>query len=198
MSSANMNLESTTAFAGLERSIGQLTLRDAGHRAMISLAFATAMRDSVDTLCLSRLGVSLPTVGGVSRAADGLTLLGLQYDQIWCCQEESDGADQQDLSTRLGSQDGLYLTDHGDGWATLSLEGDSILAVLERLCPLDLDTRCFPVHSLRRTVLEHIGAVVVRTGDFAFDIMIPRSYASSLLHAVEGVALHIHHEKQLC
>lgn len=197
MSSSNMILESTTAFSGLERSIGELTIRDAGHRVMISLAFKSGKRDAIDALCQSRLGISLPAMGGVSRARDGLTLLGLQYDQIWCCQEDSGDADARNLSARLGNQDGLYLTDHGDGWAILSLEGKSILAVLERLCPLNLDTRFFPVQSVSRTVLEHMGAVIIRTGDFAFDIMTPRSYASSLLHAVESVALHIHHEHQL-
>ena len=197
MSSSNMILESTTAFSGLERSIGELTMRDAGHRAMISLAFKPGKRDDIDALCQSKLGISLPTVGGVSHTTDGLTLLGLQDDQVWCCQEDSTDHDANDLSARLGKQDGLYLTDHGDGWAILSLEGKSILAVLERLCHLDLDTRSFPVPSVSRTVLEHMGAVIIRTGELAFDIMTPRSYASSLLHAIESVAKHVHHERQL-
>lgn len=197
MSSTNMILESTTAYSGLDRSIGELTLRDAGQRVMISLAFKSGKRDAIDALCQSRLGISLPAVGGVSRASDALTLLGLQYDQVWCCQETSGEADVPTLSTRLGNHDGLYLTDQGDGWAILSLEGQSILAVLERLCPLDLDIRAFPVQSVARTALEHMGTVIIRTGEFAFEVMTPRSYASSLLHAIESVALHVYHEQQL-
>ncbi len=197
VSSSNLITESSTAFDAVERTIGELTLCEVSNRAMISMAFAPAARDAVNSLCLSKLGASLPAVGGVSRAGDGLTLLGLQYDQIWCIQEQSDRSDEKSFIAQLGHPDSLYLTDHGDGWATLALEGKTVLAVLERLCPLDLNTYNFPVNSVSRTALEHMGAVIVRTGDFAFEIMTPRSYASSLLHAVENVALHIHHEGQL-
>ncbi len=185
------------AFDAVERTIGALTLREVSGRAIVSMAFAPAARDAVDSLCLSKLGASLPAVGGVSRAEDGLTLLGLQYDQVWCVQQQSDKSDEKSLIAQLGHPDSLYLTDQGDGWTTLALEGETVLAVLERLCPLDLDTRSFPVDSVSRTAMEHMGTVIVRTGDTAFEIMTPRSFTRSLVHAVEGVALHIHHERQL-
>lgn len=197
MSSSNKVLESSTAFAAVERTIGDVTLREDSNRAMVSIAFAPAARDEVDSLCQSKLGTHLPAVGEVSRAEDGLTLLGLQHDQIWCVQERSVRSDESSLIAQLDDPDGLYLTDQGDGWATLALEGPSIFAVLERLCPLDLDTSDFPVDSVSRTVIEHMGTIIVRTDVFAFDIMTPRSYASSLLHAVESVALHIENEHQL-
>ncbi len=197
MSSSNLITESSTAFDAVERTIGELTLCEVSNRAMISMAFAPAARDAVDSLCLSKLGASLPAVGGVSRAGDGLTLLGLQYDQVWCTQEQSDKSDEKSLIAQLGHPDSLYLTDQGDGWATLALEGETVIVALERLCPLDLDTSNFPVDSVSRTVIEHMGSVIVRTGDTAFEIMTPRSFTSSLAHAVESVALHIHHERQL-
>jgi heterotetrameric sarcosine oxidase gamma subunit len=57
--------------------------------------------------------------------------------------------------------------------------------------------QCFPVDTVSRTVMEHLGVVFVRTGATAFQIMTPRSFASSLLHAIENVALHVHHERWL-
>ena len=197
MSSSNLLLESTTAIDAVERTIGALTLREVRNRAMISMAFAPADRDTVDSLCLSKLGASLPAVGGVSRAEDGLTLLGVQYDQVWCVQEQSEESGEKILIAQLGHPDSLYLTDQGDGWTTLALEGETVIAVLERLCPLDLDTRSFPVDSVSRTAMEHMGTVIVRTGDTAFEIMTPRSFTGSLVHAVENVALHIQYERQL-
>lgn len=193
MASSNSILESTTAFAGLHHSIGELTLRESRYQTMICLAFAPDLRNSLDAHCSSSLGTSLPAIGCVSHTKDGQRLLGLQYDQIWYIEESTD---ERDLFTCLGTSDGLYLTDIGDGWATLILEGGSVISVLERLCPLDLDSRCFPVDTVSRTVMEHVATVMVRTGDSSFEIMIPRSLAGSFLHAVESVAGHIHGESQ--
>ncbi|NND92458.1 MAG: hypothetical protein HKN42_16485 [Granulosicoccus sp.] len=197
MSSSTMTLETTTAYTGLPRTVGEVTLREVGNRSIVCMAFAVAARDAVDTLCESALGANLPAVGKVSRAQDGLTLLGLQHDQIWCTRDGADRVDEKCLLVKLGYPDGIYLTNQGDGWSTLVLDGGNVTAVLERLCLLDLDLRSFPVGMVARTVMDHMSTVIVRTGESTFDIMTPRSFASSLLHAIENVALHIHNESRL-
>ena len=57
------------------------------------------------------------------------------------------------------------------------------LAALERLCPLDLAR--VPTRGSGRTVMEHMGALVVRTSEDGFLLMSASSTAGSFLHALE-------------
>ena len=57
--------------------------------------------------------------------------------------------------------------------------------VLERICPLDLDPYVFTLGSVSRTVMEHIGTIIYRDGYDSFVLLTMRSFAKSMLHAIE-------------
>ncbi|MEK6216110.1 MAG: sarcosine oxidase subunit gamma, partial [Boseongicola sp.] len=78
-----------------------------------------------------------------------------------------------------------YTTDQTDAWVVLELSGPQALSALERLCPLDLHNSAFPVNAAGRTIMEHMGAFIVRTGDDTYLLMSASSSAQSFLHAVE-------------
>ncbi|MGI9391312.1 MAG: sarcosine oxidase subunit gamma [Boseongicola sp.] len=85
-----------------------------------------------------------------------------------------------------GKLDGAgYTTDQTDAWVILEVTGPNAIAALERLCPLDLHDSAFPVNAAGRTVMEHMGAMIVRTGDQSYQLMSASSSAKSFLHAVE-------------
>ena len=78
-----------------------------------------------------------------------------------------------------------YTTDQTDNWVILEVSGKATLSALERLCPLNLDLDAFPVGASGRTVMEHMGALIVRTGEDSFLLMSASSSAKSFAHAVE-------------
>ncbi len=78
-----------------------------------------------------------------------------------------------------------YTTDQTDGWVILDIEGPDTSAALERICPIDLDPGVFPTGASARTVMEHLGALILRLGEDRFLLMSARSSAASFLHAVE-------------
>ena len=78
-----------------------------------------------------------------------------------------------------------YTTDQTDAWVVLEVSGPDSIAALERLCPLDLHASAFPVNAAGRTVMEHMGAMIVRTDDDGYLLMSASSSAQSFLHAVE-------------
>lgn len=84
------------------------------------------------------------------------------------------------------------LTDQSDAWAVVRLEGTAIEAVLARLVPIDVRVRSFKRGHTARTDLMHMMASITRVGDRAFQIMVFRSMAETLVHdlksAMEGVA----------
>lgn len=84
------------------------------------------------------------------------------------------------------------LTDQSDAWAVVRLEGDGAEDVLARLVPVDLRPTQFKRGHTARTQLMHMMASVTRVGDRAFQIMVFRSMAETMVHdlktAMEGVA----------
>jgi aspartate aminotransferase-like enzyme len=63
-----------------------------------------------------------------------------------------------------------------------------VLAALEQLCPLDLSQDVFPAGAFTRTVMENMGAIILRTGDETFRLMSGSSSADSFLEVVEPLA----------
>lgn len=74
--------------------------------------------------------------------------------------------------------------DQSDGWTIARLEGPTARAILARLIPIDLRDAAFPVGDTARTLLGHMTASVTRTGPDAYDLMVFRSMAATLVHDV--------------
>lgn len=78
------------------------------------------------------------------------------------------------------------VTDQTDGWAWVTLSGADAVAVLARLCPLDLRPAGFPVGTSARTMLQHLSVLMIRDAADSFRIAAYRSMARTLLHEVEA------------
>ncbi|MFN4203832.1 MAG: sarcosine oxidase subunit gamma [Tabrizicola sp.] len=81
--------------------------------------------------------------------------------------------------------EGAALTDQSDGWAVLSLAGAASVEVLARLVPVDLRLPACPVGTALRAPVNHMNAVLLRVGDYAFEIMVFRSMARTAWHEIE-------------
>ncbi len=189
------DLQARPALYGLKKQYGSLLVEEITETALVTLAHARENRDAVSATLSSAIGAALPDIGHSSVADDGLTLLGLQQDQTWCVFTHPGGSADRALAARLGETSGLYLTDQSDGWCVLSLTGDSVLAVLERLCSLDLHEGEFKVGHVARTAMEHTSVIMLRLGHSHFQLMSPRSSAGSFAHAIDNAATHVHKER---
>lgn len=91
-----------------------------------------------------------------------------------------------------GLADHAALTDQTDGWAILTLQGPAATDALMRPVPLDLRATAFPVGRTARAPLNHMQAILTRTGQDAFEIMVFRSMArtawAELSEALEVLA----------
>lgn len=89
--------------------------------------------------------------------------------------------------------DGLAaVTDQSDAWAVVALSGAGAEDVLARLVPVDLRAQVFKTNHVAKTMLGHMSVTITRTGAHAFEIMVMRSMAQTLVHdldvAMRGVA----------
>lgn len=77
------------------------------------------------------------------------------------------------------------LTDQSDGWASLQLDGAGAEQVLARLVPVDLRARTMPKGSALRVPINHLMALLIRTGPHVFEILVFRSMAKTAWHELE-------------
>ena len=109
--------------------------------------------------------------GGAKAVAKGLKTLGLAMPAPNSFAEKKGarivwtGRDQAFLiGVAPPEMEGAALTDQTDGWAVLALSGAGAVDVLARLVPVDLRLAACPVGSALRTGLNHMNAVILRTG----------------------------------
>ena len=100
---------------------------------------------------------------------------------VWTGREQAFliGAEPPELS-------GAAVTDQTDGWAVLGVRGTGAVDALARLVPMDLRLTTFPVGRALRTQVNHMNAVILRVGDYAFEIMVFRSMARTAWHEIEA------------
>ena len=130
--------------------------------------------------------------GGAKAVAKGLKTLGLAMPSPNSFAEKKGvrivwtGRDQAFLIGAAPPElEGAAVTDQTDGWTTLALSGLAAADVLARLVPLDLRLAAFPVGAAMRSGLNHMNAVILRTGDYAFEVMVFRSMARTAWHELE-------------
>jgi heterotetrameric sarcosine oxidase gamma subunit len=87
---------------------------------------------------------------------------------------------------------GAALTDQSDGWTMLAVAGAGVVDVLARLVPVDLRLAARPVGTALRTQVNHMNAVILRTGDHAFEIMVFRSMSRTAWHELENTMSMVH------
>jgi heterotetrameric sarcosine oxidase gamma subunit len=88
-----------------------------------------------------------------------------------------------------GQLEGLAaVCDQSDGYAAIRLEGPAVLDVLAKGVFIDLDVRVFPVGSAAGVTVAHVGVVLWRREDLAFEMLSFRSYAGSFWHWIEESA----------
>ena len=81
--------------------------------------------------------------------------------------------------------DGAAVTDQSDAWAVVEISGEGVEDVLARLVPADLRVSKLPVNTVAKTMLAHLSVTITRTGAGAFEIMVMRSMAKTLVHDLE-------------
>lgn len=149
--------------------LAETTLAEAPARAMTSIAPFPGQSAKVDA-ALKPLGLTFPAPNRQSTGASA-RLLWTGRDQAFLI-----GVAAPDLSGLAAT------TDQTDGWAGLVLSGPLATDTLSRLIALDLRDAAFPVGQTARTGLNHMSAILTRTGPVAWEIMVFRSMARTAWH----------------
>ena len=77
------------------------------------------------------------------------------------------------------------MTLQSDNWVGVRISGTRSRDALERICPLDLHPDVFGIDQVARTVMEHLGVIILREDKDSFLMLSASSSAKSFLHAIE-------------
>lgn len=130
---------------------------------------------------------------GFDLPAPARSATGGVFTAIWTGPEqwfiEAPFATHEDIAPILkkGFGDTASITEQTDGWGGFDLEGEGVLSVFELLSNLDLGK--LPSGGASRTVIEHLGCILVcRAAGKSYTVYGGRSSAASLHHALVTAA----------
>lgn len=167
---------------GYDRKFGDLRLRERTDLALVSLAIPLGGDAAAKKAIKSAFKLDLPAPGQ-SSASKTHRLVRTAPDQAMLVFDDTSA--NAEAAVRTALKGACYTTLQTDAWVALALVGPRARTVLERLCPLDLHDSAFPVDAAARTVMEHMGAMILREGPHSFLLLSASSSAGSFLHAVE-------------
>ena len=151
-------------------------------RPLAVLGLATVLarkgaRGAVHARVAALHGVTPPD--GPTRAAAGDVAFVATGPGAWLAVDESG---RPGWAARLaGELEGLAsVSDQSDGYVAVRLEGPAVLEVLAKGVFIDLHPQAFPVGAAAATTLAHIGVILWRRDEEAFDLLAFRSYAGDL------------------
>ncbi len=179
----DFTLTAAPPLAGYDRSFGDIALKAPKDLAIVSIALPLGGEDAAKAAIKSAFGTDLPKVGMSATAKDGATLMRLGADQAFVLFTCPTPDAEPKIAAKLNGA--AYTTDQTDGWCVLEISGPGARRALERICPVDLHPDAFKVDAIARTVMEHMGAIVMRTGEDTYLLLSASSSAKSFLHAVE-------------
>ena len=185
------SLTARSAFSKKPDQHDGLTLDAIEPPAIVSLAIPNGGEEALTAALQGTFSIDLPDVGRTAASTrDAATFARLARDQLFALfTPPADDRPTAAIACALG--DTAYLTDQSDSWATLRIAGKNCRAALERICPLDLHPAAFPPGTVARTVMEHLGVIIVCEAADTYLLLSARSSADDFLHAVETSARNV-------
>lgn len=173
------------AYAPQVDRVGAVTIAEVFDRALASVAGRMGREAGA--------AAGLAALCGTDAPGPGKWAAGAEWALIWTAPgqwfADAPFASHEDIAARLKSALGAdaSVTEQTDGWARFRIAGAGVVAMLQRLCPVDGER--MQAGDATRSMIEHLGALVIcRAGGAEFDILCPRSGAGSLHHALMAAA----------
>ena len=85
----------------------------------------------------------------------------------------------------------FYITEQTDAWTGIKISGENVRECLERICLIDIREECFPENSFSRTHIEHLGSIIINSGNNEFELFSAKSSSKSFLDSIITSAINI-------
>ena len=167
---------------GADLSIGANRIVERDDLALVSVAAPSGDMDTLGKKLKTAFKLALPEPTQTTTAGD-MRAVRTAADQLMLVFPHATPDAEPFVQGKLKGAG--YTTDQTDVWVVFEISGPETHAALERMCPVDLNPHVFPNGASARTVMEHMGAMIVRLEADRFLLMSASSSARSFLHAIE-------------
>ena len=180
-------LSTSTPLNGYKAVIGEVSLKEVTPE-IFSFSIPKKMQKKVDTIIKKILKFEPLSIGqSVSNKSEDIRLIKNSVDQYFILFEN-----ESEVNLIMPSlAQSFYITEQSDAWAGVLISGKKAPLCLERICPLDLSEKAFPVGTAVRTLMEHLNVLILKTGREDFTLFSGSSSAISFLEAIEISARNI-------
>ena len=183
-------LTANTPLDGFSRDFVGVSISEVNDRAIVSLAVPKDGEKELTKALASSYQIELPKTGMLSVSSrDNAVLFSMAQDQYFLVFDYAGNTAIPSARSHLG--DTAYFTDQSDSYVMIRLSGINSRRLLARFCPLDIHPSVFPVGSVARTIMEHLGATIIHEGEDSFLLLSARSSAHSFLEAIKTSAVNI-------
>ncbi len=179
----SLQLEAEPLLGRFQESFGETQLSELTELAIVSIAIPLDGEQAFKAALSGAYGAGMPEPGGSTLSSDGRTrFLWTARDQLFALFKDRSPSAAANMGKALDTT--AYVTLQSDNWVALRLSGGKARTALERICPIDLHPSAFPEGHVARTMMEHMGTIILGDGTDKFLLLSASSSAKSFLHAV--------------
>lgn len=179
----DFTLESKAVLDGFDQEWNGTRLRELTDLAMVAVSVPKGGADTLGKKMQTAFGGGLPDAGESYVGKGNARVMSFAVDQFMVIWEHTAHSGVPAIEEKLGNAG--YYVEQTNNFVFLELSGPLARAAMERVCAVNTHPDKFAVDRAERTSMEHMGAVLCRTGEDTFLIMSASSTAGSFLHAIE-------------
>ena len=181
---AEFMLHPLSPLGGIESRYRDLYLAEVSDQDIVSIATPLGEQQSLFEAVLSAYHIELPSVGRWQRSpVDNVCFLGTAPNQYFIMSDHSKLSAENKITDKLGET--IYVTDQSDSWVVIKIGGPKSRTALERVCAIDLHPDFFPAGNVARTLLDHIGTIIMAERNDQFLLLSARSSANSFCKTLQ-------------
>ena len=181
-----------TALGSFDQEINGISIAEITDVEILALAIKNGVENKKKAASIfkKQLGCSLPQPGQASKTKEPvIKVLRMSSDQLFIIYKIKESKKVENILSKMDGK--FYITEQSNAWAGLSVSGPNVISCLERVCPIDISENSRGVYCFARTVMEHLGVIIIRCKENEFELFSSSSSAKSFLNVIKTSARNI-------
>ena len=179
---AKPSLVKETPLNGYSKAIKKLKIEEYQFDNLISLAIPSNSERKCKLNFKKSLGEQMPDIEKSIINKSGILGFRIGLDLLLICNASHSSFVRK---TAPSLKKTFYITDQTGGWCGVRVEGDRVIEMLERICPLNLSLKIFAIGDVKRTIMDHLNVIIFRKSEKKFILFSPSSSSGSFLKSIE-------------
>ena len=167
---------------GYSRVINKIKIAEYQFDSLISLAIPLNSQRKCNLNFEKSLGKPMPNIENSIINKNGILGFRIGLDLLFICNPSYSSFAKKTVPLL---KEAFYITDQTGGWCGVRVDGDRVIEMLERICPLNLSLKIFAIGNVKRTVMDHLNVIIFRQTEKKFILFSPSSSSGSFLKSIE-------------